>query len=665
MFESKEFQDVFLKELETLAEDLNNTVVELQEHPHAQELLDELNRILHSLKGLFATAGFHSLAEYFHKIEDLSADLKPQSVSQRHLEIFAKIADYLDGIKEAIESGNVQFDTTLLDEILKETKAREEDINIGNDFHITIKLEQDAPLKTARLLAIINRLKNVATITNIHPTLNEIEDGLHQGEVILNIRTQEDQYTIEQIISKFDDIKEYAVEPLEITLPSQVKVRQKTVTFQTIRLPIRILDEILSTLGELMTLSQEIKPLLTHAAQTPEEYGIIADFTRYLLELQEIFLSIKQIPFGAITGRFKRYVKETSVELGKKAELIVVGEEIGIDRRLIEHLIDPIIQILRNALVHGIEPPEVRRKLGKPIEGLIRIHTYIERNNIIIEISDDGQGIDFTAIQKHAEKEGIIEKNAQLTQDQLLKLIFQPKFSTLATADMIGGRGMGLSIVKERIRAIGGDVEVDTTPQRGTRFRLFIPFHALIQNALIMTAGNIKIALPFTDIQKVIPFEEIQAITLDKHTNNTPHPIGTITLNTKTTSNDTPNGSVQVPYIDLRLFFSQLQEKYHFEGAFSKNTRDSPQSSKFTSRKEDEGFYLLWQRFKTPIVLKVDQIITTQEIYIRQLPALLTKVHGLVGLTYLAHNNVAYVLDPQKILEEESKIGKKPEKILI
>ena len=223
-----------------------------------------------------------------------------------------------------------------------------------------------------------------------------------------------------------------------------------------------------------------------------------------LAELQGQVLEIRMVPIGQIFSRLAQVIRKYSREIGKKIELVMYGEDTEIDKYIAEEVIDPLMHLVRNAIDHGIEPAEERKRKGKKDFGTITLKASQRGNHVIIEVKDDGGGIDIQRVREKAVERGLLAGEAELEEKEIIDFIFTPGFSTKEVVSEVSGRGVGMDVVKEKLAAIGGFAEIDTEKDLGTTMNLTIPITLAIVKALLIRVSNTKFAIPLTSISETV-----------------------------------------------------------------------------------------------------------------------------------------------------------------
>jgi two-component system chemotaxis sensor kinase CheA len=287
------------------------------------------------------------------------------------------------------------------------------------------------------------------------------------------------------------------------------KPTQKHHVEQLIRVPLSKLDKLMNLVGELVIYRTELQVAKERGSQDALE-GVIERIGRSIIELQNEVMSMRMTPMAFVFNRFPRMVRDLAKRFGKKVKFIIEGAETEIDRSILDKLGDPLVHLLRNAIDHGIEPPEERIAAGKPEEGHLWLRAYAEGNYVFIEVEDDGRGIDPEKVKKKAIERGIIspDEAENLSKREIYELLFRPGFSTAEKVTDVSGRGVGLDVVKAVIEQLGGSIEVQSEIGKGTKFVLRLPLTLAIITALLVTVGSEVYAIPLGSVDEVVEKDE-------------------------------------------------------------------------------------------------------------------------------------------------------------
>lgn len=269
----------------------------------------------------------------------------------------------------------------------------------------------------------------------------------------------------------------------------------------TVRVDISKLDDLLNVVGELQILQAQLE---TAGGDDDALAKVMRGLRRKLDELQSLVLGTRLVPVGQIYAKLGRTVRQIARELGKEVELVLRGEETELDKMIVEEISDPLLHLIRNAIDHGIESPKDRAAAGKPRAGNLTMLAYQQGSSVVLEISDDGRGIDPQAIRKTAIKRGLIDRGETVDATRAYELLFEPGFSTASEVSEISGRGVGLDVVRKNLADLKGSIEVRSTPGRGSTFRVTLPITLAIMQTLIVRGGGQQFAIPLSAIEETV-----------------------------------------------------------------------------------------------------------------------------------------------------------------
>jgi len=456
--EMEEIIGEFITEAEESLERIDPLFIELEAKGYDKDILNEIFRSMHTIKGAAGFLGFQSIVEVAHSSEN----------------ILKKLRD-----------GSISLTKRLIDAVLKSVDM-------------------------IRLL--ISHIKNKESETeDIAPVLAELEYALHtsadQGEEPLCPPEPE---PVCQIVEEGDERKAIADAP-EACIEKSTLERKEAL--QTLRVDINKIDKVMDLAGEVVLVRNRLVNIVNDLGKRETDFPYtesLAETVSFLdLVTSDMHLSIVKMrmqPIQKVFSKFPRLVRDISGNLGKEVDLSISGEDTEVDKSVIEQIGDPMVHIIRNAIDHGIESPEERASKNKPRKGTISINAYQKGNQIIIEVSDDGRGIDAERVKKKARERLLItEEEAQrLTEEAALNLIFAPGFSTAEVATELSGRGVGMDVVKTNVSKLNGYVEVTTKKDTGTTFRISIPLTLAIIQALMVQTGGSHYAIPLSPVEEIL-----------------------------------------------------------------------------------------------------------------------------------------------------------------
>lgn len=378
----------------------------------------------------------------------------------------------------------------------------------------------------------------------------------------------------------------------------------------TIRVGVRVLDRLMNLAGELVLSRNQLLRAIDNRSH--DESGlspIAAELDQVTTELQEAIMQTRMQPIGNVFNKFPRVLRDLSAQLGKQVSLEMEGNEVEVDKTIVEAIADPLTHLIRNSVDHGVEGPEVRSAAGKPIEGLVRLRAFHQAGKVVIEIIDDGAGMDPAKLRSKAVEKGVItsDQASRMNQRDSLALIFAPGFSTAAAVTSVSGRGVGMDVVKTNIEKLGGSVEIDSTLGNGSTVRILVPLTLAIVPSMIIASGRYRFALPHACI--------IELVRADGNEKRIEKVSGVEVLRIR--------GQL-LPLVRLRelLAFSSTQ------------TDDS---------REDQ--IVVVEANEIRFALAVDHVLDSEEIVVKPLGRHLNNLPLLAGATILGDGKVAMILD--------------------
>ncbi|HHW30468.1 MAG TPA: chemotaxis protein CheA [Clostridiaceae bacterium] len=544
------YLDVFIEESKELFNNLNQALLELESNPDDISVINEVFRLIHTLKGMAGTLGFEKTAQLTHRLEDELQEVRSnkKKVNKKLLDILFKALDYLDESIEAISQTGKESDKTF--DFFEDTERQEIQFNSYEEriiltakemsmkaFMIRIELSKDCIMKSVRAFMVFRALENLGEIIKSVPIVQDIEDEKFENDftvVLLSKAGEEKIYKdlsniseIERIIIKEVVLNKNSLAEDEKNIIEQKADKQKNnITIdkpeqeylinnhssekakkagKTVRVDIERLDVLLNLVSELIIQKTRLAGL-----EINDESSVfnetLEQLERITVDLHDAVMKVRMVPLETVFSRFPRMIRNLSNELNKDMELIITGANTELDRTVVDEIGEPLIHLLRNSADHGLESNEERKKLGKPEKGKIYLRAFQEGNHVIIEVEDDGKGLDFNKIKEKALEKNLInrEKLNSMSEQGIIELLFMPGFSTANEITDISGRGVGLDVVKTKIQSLGGTIDIATKPGEGTKFSIHLPLTLAIMKALMITCGNEKYALKMDSIQQII-----------------------------------------------------------------------------------------------------------------------------------------------------------------
>lgn len=661
-----QYINLFVEEGKEHLQNMNEALLELEKDKDNISLINELFRVAHTLKGMSGTMGYSNMANITHEMENVLDGIRNNEIilDENVIDVIFECFDVLDySVNEIAKNGKESSDEhkNLIEKLRTFIKddsnnGKEDgiikinDLNLNeyvlnivqeaskkglNIFNIDIKLSPKCMLKSARAFIIFNTLESIGDIIYSNPSVEDIEDEKFDlGFSIIYISQSDEKKLEEELnnISEIDEIKISIVNDIEGTKFEQdlavegknlredidklVKNSDKTAIShrenrigKTVRVDIDRLDNLMNLVSELIIIKTRMDDL-SDISNKENMIEAIEYLERITTSLHDAVMKVRMVPIERVFNRFPRMVRDLSKELNKEINLQMYGEDTEVDRTVIDEIGDPLIHIIRNSIDHGIETPEDRKKQNKIEEGTVILKAYPDGNNVVIEVVDDGRGIDIEEIKKKAiEKEIITSQEAEiLSEDELKTLLFQPGFSTSEIISDVSGRGVGLDVVKSKIESINGSIEIESEMNIGTKFIIRIPLTLAIIQALLINLKDEIYAIPLSSIT------EITSITKESIRNIQGQDI--ILYRGKT-----------IPMIKLH----RLMELEFIDT-------------------EEEYIVVVVRKGEKQAALLVDNLIGQQEIVIKPLGKYLASIKYLSGATILGNGNVSLILDINSII---------------
>lgn len=452
---------------------------------------------------------------------------------------------------DAIDRSRIKYDKIPIGEFEKSAivSAKEEGKNI---YGITVYLQEACILKAARAFLVFKSVESKGELIKSVPSTEQIEDEEFDFDFSWILATTESKESIKKLIQNVSEIGEVYIDDFDV--PDQLEMKQEEIRpevvekpaesapdpqpakkaeepqtqakkqkakvgSRSVRVDIDKLDVLMNLVSELIiaknglvsTSGTEVQPGETQSFHEQIEY-----LEHVTTNLHESVMKVRMVPIDSVVNRFPRMIRDLNRKLNKKMELYMTGEETELDRTVIDEIGDPLMHLLRNSADHGLESNAERVRLGKPEVGSIFLDAYQDGNNVIIEVRDDGAGIDVEKVRKKALMKGTItEKQAEtMTDKDYIDLLFQPSFSTADKITDVSGRGVGLDVVKTKIEALGGSISAKTVAGEGSTFTIQLPLTLAIIQALMVEVGSEKYAIPLSSINGIedMPKEEIRFV---------------------------------------------------------------------------------------------------------------------------------------------------------
>ena len=478
----KEVKLDFLTEALQLLDDSEQAFLALESDKHNAELMNQIFRLAHNLKGTSRAVGFGDVAEFTHEFENLILQLKEGKleITDAIVSLLLECNDHVSVMIKMLNMDlNSRFDSkeiiekiifALSGKLVATSKPVIESIDHQEDIFSEEISEEDIAL------------------------LKSFEDNLNAPAEVLSMDEKEKR--AESFFPTEKPVVQDVVVQHEQKKVAAIKGNSED---DSIRVSLARVEMLNNVVGELVIIQTVLNQHREEIAN-PLMLKSLSQLAKLSKEIQNISMSLRMVPLKQTLQKMQRIVRDTSKALDKKVILELVGEETDIDKTVLEHLADPLVHIVRNAVDHGLESTQERIAAGKSESGIVTIKALHEGNNLVIEISDDGKGINAKIIREKAIEKGVISANATLSDEEIVNLIFHPGFSTKSEVSEISGRGVGMDVVKTNIEKLSGVVKVTTEIGKGSTFKVVLPLTLAIIEAMITKIGDETYIIPLGQV---------------------------------------------------------------------------------------------------------------------------------------------------------------------
>ena len=659
---------LFYDEANEMVEGMEQVLLALESGEPDPETVNALFRYAHSLKGNSAAMGFTHLSKFTHGLESAMEVLRKE---QRTLtpELATLLLQAVDMIRTLLErtrtEGDVgdptcdpllqQINAVINGETPQPTAVPSASVQTASaepsagqsapQYRITY---QPAPTLSAEHdpLQLLTELQEYGQVIECRfreqiPPLEQLKPDACYGGWDILYETAFEPAIVRALLELTAEGAEVRIEPLNT--PSSTEAVQSTATeaaaapqpsvatplptetpaaaataaaavnaaaskgeAQSIRVSTEKIDALMNLVSEIV-IAQSMLSSAQNANTDERTRAAITQMERHVRELHERVMAIRLLPVSYLFNRFPRMVRDTAAKLGKKVSLEIEGEETELDRTLLEALSDPLTHLIRNAIDHGIEPPDERRQNGKPETGTIKLSAYQSEGRIYIEVRDDGRGINTERVRQKAIQLGWITENDHPSEETLYDFLFQPGFSTAQQVSDLSGRGVGMDVVKRNVESLGGSISVQSKRGEGTRFLLRVPLTLAIMDGLGLTVADEHYIVPLTAVVEAFQYESLQHTALFD----------------------------QYEMVNVRGEFIPLVRLRQFVGL--------PET-------DQDGLIVVLEQEGEQIALLIDGIAGQQQVVLKSLEENFVRVHGFAGATILGDGRVALILDVSDLI---------------
>ncbi|WP_372839377.1 chemotaxis protein CheA [Phaeovulum sp.] len=655
--------ETFRQEAQDVLEQLERTLLDLDDALDDKDLIDSAFRALHTIKGSGAMFGFSEVAEFVHEFETAFDRVRKGSAApsvglvrvalaaKDHIaELIAEPnvhaaagAPILARLRDIVGTGGAVAGCAQGTTVAPQTGAAAEQKATGAGWRIRFRLSEDALSLGANPKILLDELRalgacTVRADTADIPRIDDLDPEICYISWDVSLLSDCTRQDIEDVFLFVQDGMTLQIDATakptpeapaaidgaaEAAKPQTGKADKEPGPVResmSLRVPAERLDELLDRVGELVIAQARLSQIAVES-RNPSLLAVNEEIERLSAGLRDTTMGIRMVPIGTLFSRFRRLVHDLSSQLGKDVDFITSGEQTELDKTVIESLADPLVHIIRNAMDHGQEPPETRVAAGKARRGTVRLSAVHEGAEVAITISDDGAGLDTERIRRKAEDSGLIVAGAAMSEHQLHQFIFHPGFSTAEQVSALSGRGVGMDVVHRTMEALRGRIDVASRRGQGTTVTLRLPLTLAIIDGMLVRVGKSRYSIPLSAVEECVELSE--AADGDRGRNF---------LNIR---------EKLVPFLRLRELFGTREPDEQHPKVVIVSTGD--------------------QR----VGLVVDQILGNNQTVIKSLSRLHADIETFASATIMADGTVALILDVAQLVRQgqrfESRLRKEQE----
>ena len=527
MKDAARYAELFLTESRDNLVAVNEALLRLERDPTDGDALDAAFRAVHTIKGMAGVMGYAAVADLAHDMEALLAGARDEHRGLRNDDpsLLLEATDVLEAAIEASVAGRAgDVDVHAICGRLRGWATATHAVPAtvgefllppGEGLAVTVTLARDTPLRGARAMLVLQRARMLGEVISVVPDERALAEEHFEATFAFRLQSDASQERIADTLRLAGFVE--AVRVARDARPSDKKSPEvdridsawatgalKAPLQRYVRIDLRRLDGLMNLMGELVIARGRLEQA-TAPHNDPALLDAAGAVGRLIGDMQTGILQSRMVPVWQVFDRFPRVVRDAARSLGKELEFSIEGREIELDRALLDQIGDPLVHLLRNAIDHGIEEPHERAEKGKPTAGRLTLSAARDRSAVVIRVTDDGRGIDRNLMLARGKAEGIIDPvRTDLSDEDVLKVIARPGFSTAERVTTLSGRGVGVDAVVSRVRSIGGSVELRTTLGQGTSITVRLPVTLAIIQALLARVGDETYALPLTHVRETL-----------------------------------------------------------------------------------------------------------------------------------------------------------------
>ncbi len=580
-----ELKKGFLEEATQMLSDVEQCFLELESDPTNSGILEKIFRLAHNIKGSSKAVGFSELGAFTHEFESFLLKIK---------------------------NGEYKIDTQSMGILFK----------CNDQIKTFVELLQGDLAATLPCDDLISVLKNYSPNATPEATPEPVVDAPLAETIAAT--APEPEPIIETAPAPTPAVvapTEVHAHELESLTKSELKKAPTPVADESIRVSLKRVETLVNFVGELVILQTVLREQSLQSFQDGSSAvaatllrKTVLQINKVTKEIQDLAMSLRMVPLKQTFQKMQRIVRDTGTMLGKKVNLQITGEDTEVDKTVLENLGDPLVHIIRNAVDHGIEPPESRTANGKDPAGNVKLSAFHQGGKLVIEIRDDGAGINGQRLKEKAIEKGILKPNQMISEKDAVNLIFHPGFSTKEKVTEVSGRGVGMDVVKTNIQALQGEVEIDTVVGKGSCFRIFLPLTLAIIEGMVIRSKNDRVVVPLSHIH-----ETVRPKTSDIHRS--------------TTSGD---------MLKLR---GETIPIFRLQHLLTNKTDNSERT---------EEIALIIRTEAQPFAIFVDDIIGQQQVVIKKLGQEIQHIKGFTGSAILGDGKPALIIELGELIKRKA-----------
>ncbi|MBL8957043.1 MAG: chemotaxis protein CheA [Myxococcaceae bacterium] len=639
--DTSRYLGLYVSEAQEHLEQLSQNLVKLEQAGSTGPVIDEAFRHAHSVKGMAASMGFEATARLAHRMEDILDAYRSlkERVDRATGDLLLSATDALLGHVRATADAKVLPDTSALMGALERKlwvlkpdttprpssppppPALARSLGLPPRFALRLKVAAGSATPGVRAFLAHKRLSGLGNVFDLRPGLDDLKAGrLNDGSFSLELETALHETEVRAALNTIADVELASLRLIEPDAPSVPKTNEPegpravgTEPARTVRVRTELLDQLLDGAGELLLATARVREVAKSApaASRGAMEGEVDRLNALVKDLHAKVMKARMTPISVMTDRLPRAARDIARRRDRDVELTITGAEVELDRAIVDELNDPLLHLLRNAIDHGIEPPVEREKTGKPPRGRVQVNVRRDRDRVVLEVEDDGKGMDDAKLRAAAVSRGLMtpEAAAALPMREALMLCCLPGVSTATDVTDISGRGVGMDAVKRAIESVGGTLEIESQKGKGTRFRLLLPLTVAVVQLLLVDVGDETFGVPVAKVNGVVEFPEEQ-------------------LARSQASPLLPFGNTLLPVYSLAEVLAVPNGHVH-AGA-----------RPFVVVEAESG----------KVALGVDRLRGQEEVVLKALTRPLDLVAGLAGVTILGNGQPIFILDVPRLL---------------